>query len=179
MKPYKKALFFFIFQFGLFSFSSSAMMEADDIPSGKCFIRNVHHGEYLYVEETSTHEGFTKSMGSPSISSQSIFMLEKRQEGLLIKNLYDNTYLYAADVNWGDSTLRCVRASKNITSNSYFEVMKRDGNYIFKNKKYSDYMHLSSERNSSKYNPHKLVFTDKTILTSSYFAFKQYVEGLF
>ncbi len=179
---------FFVF---LFLSGSLLAMEEDGIPKGKVLIKNNYSKDFLHARYDPSSP-FYSILARPGIAKESVFTFEKNVEGYLIRDLNFNSYLYST----GNSNkthirernkytiehsedFRVVSSTRNITADSYFDIIKKDNGYVIKNKKHSDYIYISHEEDSPG---NKFVVENNYIHNNSYFTFIPYnesFEGLF
>lgn len=135
---------YFIAIFMLFSFPLTAMMENDELLHGTYLIKNIKHGEYLFVADGDRINGDRAVEGRSSIYYKSFFTFEKNSKGYLIKNVKHGEYLFLADGDRKNGD-RLVEASPEIMEKSYFDIFSYGSRWIIRNKKHNEKLFLANE----------------------------------
>lgn len=167
---------------------SSFAMEDEDLPKGKFLIKSTYSGEFLYDHNTGE---FAWVYARNSVSKESVFTMEKRDEGILIKNLSTGNYLYSKDLSnrqscasnrEGDElnfNFRTILGHRNIKSNSYFDIIKRGTGYVIKSKRHSDYVFIGPFMPGDHGRDGHFVIANNSINNTGYFTFIPYNFELF
>ncbi len=170
---------------------SSFAMEDEGLPKGKFLIKSAYSGEFLYDHNTGE---FAWIHARKSVSKESVFTMEKRDEGILIKNLSTGNYLYSNDLSNRQScasnreadklsfNFRTILGHRNIKSNSYFDIIKRNNEYVIKSKRHSDYVFIGPVMPGQGWcfdRDGPYVIANNSINDTSYFTFIPYNFDLF
>jgi len=106
------------------SLASPQQVEDWDSMVGKpILIKNLEHQEFLYLPKDDRLGRDRITKGSKKISSESLFTLERNNEGYLIKNIHFGAYLYVTrNIRVGGCNV--IEANTNKNNRSYFKLSK-------------------------------------------------------
>lgn len=146
------------------------MEQVDNLPSGKHVIKSHTCGKFIGLAYENSNVADLLFVGfNPYISKNSVVTFEKYIEGFLIKNCGKNKYLSSPYDSSSD-----VMGSywkNNITSDCYFDIFKKNGMYIIKSKKFSDYLTTNVRGNETSLWLKRSI--DNTSISNSYFIFQE------
>ncbi|OJW53930.1 MAG: hypothetical protein BGO67_07645 [Alphaproteobacteria bacterium 41-28] len=145
----------------------------DDLLKGRYYIKSKRFNLYMSV---SYKEGDEKGIIKvyESVSSASVFIFEKNEEGILIMNPARKHYLYVAGPHRERG--RIVDSYESIMSGSYFKILKKDQGNVIKNEKWHDYLHVA---NTLLKDNSRDVKYEEYIDENSYFIFEPCKQELF
>lgn len=170
--------FYTLFVFFLSSVPLLTMEKVESDFSETYIIKNDKYSEFIFSGDKVS---MTAVKSSPSISKQSVVIIEKKSQGYLIKNKQYGEYLCIDDKEICNCT-KVARWSKSISSNSYFNIFKENDRFVIKNDKYSDYLCIKGlfsyiglywvgDTNIDN----KYLLTSKYITESSYFIITPFI----
>lgn len=142
------------------------------------------HNKYLFAERTKDEEGvFVRA--AEKIIPESIFILQKNEQGIKIKNVEHNAYMYVAGRSHKqDTESKFVQCFENVMSGSYFKVVKPDQEYqvdnvfFIKNKRSGDYL-LVSKSWSRNTGTRDVKYDEYENREYGFFSFVPYTETFF
>lgn len=149
----------------------------EDLPQGEILIKCVYSNEFLCeLKDEDSLIGARKT-----ISKESAFIIEKKEEGNAIKNVSTGNYLYsyAPYGNQSEDKLsfnfNSIFGRQAITTNNYFDIIKKDKGYLIKSIKQSDYIFIGPNMPVQAYwGERKYVIANDSIHDTSYFTFIPY-----